>query len=200
VHDDVGLRERKKTETRKAISDAALALAVERGPAEVTVDDIADAAGVSARTVFNYFGTKEAAILGIDPARRRQLLDRLESRPATESPLEAVRAALHDTTGDGGAVAWRTRARLARDHPQLQSAYLASFASLEDELTAVLAQRLDADVATDPYPRLVVIVSLTAMRVALDHAMDHGRTGADEVTAAIDDAFATLGAGLRRTP
>lgn len=55
-----GLRERKKAETRQALAEAALALAVERGPAAVTVDDIADAAGVSARTVFNYFPTKES--------------------------------------------------------------------------------------------------------------------------------------------
>src|SRR5688500_7564486 len=126
MHLNVGLRERKKAETRKAIADAALALAVERGPAAVTVDDIAAAAGISPRTVFNYFATKEDAILGVDAERRRDLLDRLEARPADESPLRALREAMRDSTGSSeGAVAWRTRARLARQHPQLQAAYIA---------------------------------------------------------------------------
>ena len=62
MHEDLGLRERKKAETRQAIADAALALALERGPGDVTVDDIAAAAGVSARTVFNYFARKEDLI------------------------------------------------------------------------------------------------------------------------------------------
>lgn len=201
MHDQVGLRERKKAVTRKAIGDAALALAIERGPADVTVDDIAAAADVSPRTVFNYFATKEAAILGVDPERRRQLLDRLDARPALEAPLDALREALRDSTDDdsgAGAIAWRTRARLARQHPQLQTAYLASFASLEDDLTESVARRAGIDPDADPYPRLVVTVALTAMRVAVDHALDHGRTDGSDFAAAVDDAFVTLATGLRR--
>jgi AcrR family transcriptional regulator len=205
VYEAVGLRERKKSETRRAIADAALALALERGPHAVTVDDIAAAAGISPRTVFNYFATKEEAILGLDPDRRRDLLERLADRPAGEAPLEALRVAFQDTTTEGsGAVAWRTRARLARDHPQLHSAYLASFASLEDELTAVLAERLGVDPAREPLPRLAVTIALTAMRVAVDHALAAGRSEQADLTAAVDAAFAAVATGLaptdRRTP
>jgi AcrR family transcriptional regulator len=209
VHHPVGLRERKKVETHRAIATAALALAVERGPAAVTVDDIAEAAGVSPRTVFNYFGTKEAAILGVDAERRQELVDRIESRPDGEAPLEALREALRDAAerGDsdagGGAVAWRTRARLAREHPQLQSAYVASFTALEDELTGAVGRRTGIDPAHDPYPRLVASLALTAMRVAVDHALatesaDDRRT--DAIDTAIDRSFATLGAGLPQPP
>jgi AcrR family transcriptional regulator len=200
VHLDGGLRERKKSDTRRAIADAALRLALRRGPAAVTVDDIAADAGVSPRTVFNYFATKEEAILGIDPERRRQLLDHLEARPADEPPLDALRASLRASAGaDGGtgAVAWRTRARLAREHPQLQTAYLASFAALEDELTAAIARRVGLDPASDAYPRLVVAMALTAMRVAVDHALARGRTDGDGLTESVDDAFALLAGGLR---
>jgi AcrR family transcriptional regulator len=54
-----GLRERKKRETRDAIAAAALALFLERGYDAVTVVDVAVAANVSEKTVFNYFATKE---------------------------------------------------------------------------------------------------------------------------------------------
>jgi AcrR family transcriptional regulator len=197
VHDG-GLRERKKSETRRAISTAALALAVERGPAALTVDDIAAAAGVSPRTVFNYFGTKEAAILGFDPDRRAALLERLQARPATEAPLTALREALRggDDDRSGGAVAWRTRARVAREHPQLQAAYIASHTSVEDDLTRALAARLGRDPIVDPYPRLVVTAALNAMRVAVDVVLASGRADHADFTAAIDAAFATLAGGL----
>jgi AcrR family transcriptional regulator len=59
------LRERKKQRTRRAIHDAAFALAAERGLAQVTVGDICAEAGISERTFFNYFPSKAAATLGI---------------------------------------------------------------------------------------------------------------------------------------
>ena len=61
-----GLRERKKAETRAALHAAAVRLFLERGPADVTVSDICEAAGVSARTFFNYFDAKEEALLPWD--------------------------------------------------------------------------------------------------------------------------------------
>jgi hypothetical protein len=60
-----GLRERKKQATREALREAALLLALERGPDNVRVDDIADAAGVSPRTYNNYFSSREQAIVAV---------------------------------------------------------------------------------------------------------------------------------------
>ncbi|MFQ6155286.1 TetR family transcriptional regulator [Micrococcus luteus] len=66
VEDGPGtLRERKKQLTRRAIHDAAFALAAERGLAQVTVADICAGAGISERTFFNYFPSKAAAVLGL---------------------------------------------------------------------------------------------------------------------------------------
>lgn len=59
------LRERKKRQTRRAIHDAALALALDRGLAQVTVADVCAAASISERTFFNYFPSKVAATLGL---------------------------------------------------------------------------------------------------------------------------------------
>lgn len=188
-----GLRERKKLATRQAISAAALRLAVEHGPAQVTVDDIAAAADVSPRTVFNYFATKEEAILGVDPDRRQQVRDRLTARPADEAPLVALREAMRGDDPEG-AVSWRARARLAREHPQLQSAYIAGFVQLEDDLTATMAARLGVDPITDPYPRLAVTVALAALRVAVQNAIDVDRV--DAMAELVDAAFAYVAAGM----
>lgn len=188
-----GLRERKKAETRQAISAAALDLALRLGPQAVTVDAIAAAADVSPRTVFNHFATKEEAIVGVSPANRATVVDRLLDRPADEPPLIALREALR-RDDPAGAVSWRTRARLARDHPQLQSAYVAGFAQLEDDLTAAVAHRLDVDPVADPYPRLVVAVTLATLRVAVQHAIDVERV--DELDTVVDHAFATIATGL----
>jgi AcrR family transcriptional regulator len=194
-----GLRERKKTATRRAISDAALALAVERGPMAITVEDIAAAADVSPRTVFNYFPSKEAAILGFDPENLQDLVDRLDARPVAEAPLEALRETMRGSSTDD-ALSMQTRARLTADNPQLQSAFIAGFAKLEDQLTDAMAARLGLDIATDSYPRLVVKVGLTAMRVAVAQAIaqphNEAAGSAAAVTKAVDDAFNALAAGL----
>src|SRR5437870_12413177 len=65
-----GVRERKKQATREALRAAALRLALERGPDNVRVDDIAEAAGVSPRTYNNYFSSREQAIVAAVTAER----------------------------------------------------------------------------------------------------------------------------------
>ena len=62
------MREKKKDATRKALREAALRLAMEHGPDNVRVDDIADAAGVSPRTYNNYFSSREQAIVALTSA------------------------------------------------------------------------------------------------------------------------------------
>lgn len=92
--DDVRpLRERKKELTRRAIHDAAMALALDRGFAQVTVADICAGAGISERTFFNYFPTKIAAVLGLPEAPLSEAQERrfLEgSRPLMDDVCELV--------------------------------------------------------------------------------------------------------------
>ncbi|HEY2222607.1 helix-turn-helix domain-containing protein, partial [Actinomycetospora sp.] len=101
----VGRRERKKQATRAALSEAAVRLSLEHGVENVTVEQIADDADVSLRTFFNYFSSKEEAVVAGDAARGEVLVERFRARPDSESILTALRVAVlahvDGLTGEG---------------------------------------------------------------------------------------------------
>ena len=86
-----GLRERRKQETRQAISDIATRMFVERGFEEVTIAQVADAAGVAKMTVTNYFPRKEDLVFDRAEAVVRHLADVIAARAPGESMLAASR-------------------------------------------------------------------------------------------------------------
>lgn len=90
VTTEVGKREAHKIATRAAIQAAADALFDERGYTNTTVRDIADAAGVTERTLFRYFSGKEALLVKDVEAWLPILGDEIRRRPTEESPLDAV--------------------------------------------------------------------------------------------------------------
>src|SRR5262249_57898948 len=86
-----GLRQRKRRETRAALSRAAMRLCLQRGGWEnVTVDDIAAAANVSPRTFRNYFSTKSEAVAAMHLERMLFIGDELLARPSDEQPLTSI--------------------------------------------------------------------------------------------------------------
>ncbi len=87
---EAGLRERKKAMTRTAISDVATRLFIQRGYDAVTVAEVADAAGVSIKTVFNYFGSKEELFLDRDAAMHELVAATVGDRPHGARPTEAL--------------------------------------------------------------------------------------------------------------
>jgi|SRR5207253_1525702 len=87
----VGLREWKKARTRREIADSAMQLFAQRGFDHVTVAEVAAAAGVSEKTVFNYFPTKEDLFFDEVPEREAALREAIRGR----SPGESIPAALH---------------------------------------------------------------------------------------------------------
>jgi AcrR family transcriptional regulator len=201
MSETTGLRERKKAQTRRALTAAAIRLSTERGsPDRVTVEEISEAADVSPRTFFNYFSSKEDAVLGVDPERRTELRAELELRPAEEGPVEALRAALLSTAEDidENAELWAQRLQLVREHPSLSAGYVASFADFERGLVEAMAARLDLDPDADLYPAIVVATALTIMRVTVKHwqANDADTPLAD----LLDLAFDQLADGLTLPP
>ncbi|MFJ5697808.1 TetR/AcrR family transcriptional regulator [Arthrobacter sp. NPDC093139] len=87
-------RELNKAATRQAISDSTLELLRSKGPGKFTVEDIAEAAGISRRTFFNYFSSTEAAIASVTHGFLDIALQQFRLRPADEPILESARAAL----------------------------------------------------------------------------------------------------------
>lgn len=86
----MGLRELKKARTRKAISDLATRLFMERGYDEVTVAEIAQQAEVAVTTLFNYFPTKESLVFDEVEQREADLLKAIKSRKEGSSILDAL--------------------------------------------------------------------------------------------------------------
>ena len=108
----MGLRERKRRATRDAIERAAIALVSERGYDNVTVAQICEASSVSQGTFFNYFRTKDAAIVGIGEYDRCGLCARRIRSP--HALLDAARHA-HLVPRGGGIVRLGKRHRGAAD-------------------------------------------------------------------------------------
>src|SRR3954464_6424010 len=93
---EAGLRERKKQATRELIADAAMQLFSRRGFDQVTVAEVADAAGVSEKTVFNYFPAKEDLVFPDGEARWAALLEEIRDRPQGTSLIDVFRAETHE--------------------------------------------------------------------------------------------------------
>lgn len=162
-----GLRERKKEATRKALHEAATRLAIEHGLDAVTVEAIADAAGVSRRTFSNYFAGKEDALLHGDEERMSLLLDSFAARPPGEPPWAALRgacAAVFEST-DEPDPQMAVQARLARQHPSVLARLLTHYASVERRLAGIIAER-EGRPADDPAARVLAAAFFTALRIA----------------------------------
>jgi AcrR family transcriptional regulator len=195
-----GLRERKKAETRDALASAALRLADERGPDRVTVDDIASAAGVSSRTFFNYFSSKEDAIVGSSESTTARVVDALAARPEREAPIDALRAAIHASADhlQADPDVWLIRHRLVGRYPALGVRYAARLAAVEHELVLEIARRTRLDAAVDTYPAVIVGAALAASRVALSVWQERDQRGS--LPALFDEVFDQLASGFTLVP
>ncbi|MGW0585816.1 acyl-CoA-like ligand-binding transcription factor [Streptomyces sp. NPDC002920] len=174
----VGLRERKKRETRVALSRATIGLCVQRGWDNVTVEDIAAAANVSVRTFRNYFSSKAEAIAAGHLERMRRIADSLRARPATEPLWDSIAHAVQaqfvpqgDTVGSPRDRRWTDGLRLMLAEPALQGEVVKANAAAQEELAKAIAERTGTDVTRDVYPQLVAAVIGASSAVAVEHCL-----------------------------
>ncbi len=188
-------RERKKEATRQALRAAAVDLTSERGLAGVTIEAITERADVAPRTFFNYFSTKEEAVLGHDPDRPRRLRDAVRARPAGEPTLDSLRAVLVEDLASRAldSAKFLRLMRLIRSEPHLLAEQLARWDETERSLIAAVTERRDPD-GGDLYPLLVVGAAAAAVRVAIMSWC--AREGRDSLMALAGAAFDSLAAGL----
>ncbi|MEJ8281650.1 TetR/AcrR family transcriptional regulator [Pseudonocardia spirodelae] len=194
-----GRRERKKAATRVALASAALRLCSSRGLDAVTVEQIADAADVAPRTFFNYFTSKEEAVVAGNAASADTLLTAFAARPGDEPVTESLRRALHAVVTDPGYLDRVRALRSLSAHPTVVAHQLAAFAAQERALAEAVVARTGTDPARDLYPTLAAAAAVTGLRVAVQHWLgDHGTDPrAPSLPALVDEAMAVFDAGLR---
>ncbi|MEU1520618.1 TetR/AcrR family transcriptional regulator [Nocardia rhamnosiphila] len=202
-HAEPGLRERKKRETRLALSLATIRLSIEKGWDAVTVEEIAAAVGVSDRTFRNYFGSKAEAVASRHLDRMYEIGRLLGARPASEPLWSAITAAvLHGyEVGEGDTQAnWSGDTRWAEGVGEILSqsavrgAVLEADALAQRELAAAVAGRVGADPDRDLYPKLVAAVVGSACAVATEHART--TRPPESLAAALRAALTQVAAGL----
>ncbi len=201
-----GLRERKKADTRRALSDAALDLAFAHGLDNVTREEIAAAAGVSVRTFTNYFNGKYEALAYRQTERLRRGLAVLRSRPPEEplwaalehALLDPLEADYDDVYGEEHQAPSGQELIEVRKLLMNSSVRNAVPRELFDEWRAAIAERTGTDPDRDLYPSLV----LSVMR-AIGEASAEAYVRADPpvpVTGLMRAAFAHVRDGLPEPP
>jgi AcrR family transcriptional regulator len=195
----VGLRETKKLRTRQEIADKAMGLFVKRGFDHVTVAEVAAAADVSEKTVYNYFPTKEDLFFDEVPAREAALVEAVRNR----RPGESVAAALERLQAAGcGRLCSEGFARFARiidESPALQAKELEVMARYTDALAGAIqselgVNELDAKVAAN----VLVTVQWQHFRNARAHALAgrHGPAAERKLRSELKRAYRLLEHGL----
>jgi AcrR family transcriptional regulator len=177
----ISLRERKRTETWAALHDAAARLTLEKGPESVTVEQIATAANVSPRTFFNYFSTKEDAILGLqEPSIDASLLEGFSpDHDLLEQVSRLLIAVVHST--EGGEADASRRIEVVTAYPALRQRRYAYFLQVERLVRDVVAAALTdsgrwqaalSRNSAEDVARMIVLVAGAPMRYAFQQSAD----------------------------
>jgi AcrR family transcriptional regulator len=154
----LGLRERKKQQTRETITRAALRLFASRGYDETTLADIATAADVAPRTIFAYFESKEDILLCEESGFLSELERRLDDRPEGTTTVDAIRDFLSSIEHPDEEA--KLRKEIIAANPALQVKMRGRHAQLEPMLADSIAKDLSAEPG-DIRP-LLVAASITA--------------------------------------
>jgi AcrR family transcriptional regulator len=208
-----GLRERKKQRTRREISDVATRLFIERGFDRVTLAEIADAAEVSVKTIFNHFGSKEDLYFDRADELRESFVRTVTERPEGVGVLDALHRLLRENVvpfpGRGwsgldtpeGYARFRSFLLTQDASPTLVAKRMTIGADVHDHLTAVIAAQVGRKPG-DPAIRTLGAM-LNAMNALRDQVLREClrdelpiRTTRRRVVAVVDEGFARMKAAF----
>jgi AcrR family transcriptional regulator len=166
----VSLVERKRQLVRDELTEAALKLLAHQDFEDTTMEEMAAAAGVSRRTFFRYFQSKEDVVVESLSLLGLELSQTMQGRPPAESPEIAVQRTLLLVFSDKLSEhpeKFRRLAQVLVQNPALQASYLQRQVSWKAALAAELAARMQVDPARDPRPAILVAVGFAAFDTAL---------------------------------
>jgi AcrR family transcriptional regulator len=189
----LGLRDRKKIQTRKVIRNEAMRLIEENGYANTTVEQIAEAAEVSPSTFFRYFPSKEMVLMAND--LDRVTIEALERQPADMPSLPAFRRALEITMATLSEDEWRferARLRMVLSIPELKAAQFDEYRKTVVSLTEADCRRTGRE--PDDFEVRVFVGALAGGLMAI---LDHAPGVPERMYRALD--FMEAGMPLRST-
>jgi AcrR family transcriptional regulator len=192
----IDIRQRRRAVVADEIERVAIELFAQRGYTTVTVDDIAEACGISPRTFFRYFPAKADVVR----AHQRRLFDRLEralaARPPTEGPVTALRQAFLATTqmrpDDRERVV--LVGRLLVEAGEIIDRDVGFEADRRGALVSLVAARAGVDPAADPRPAVVVAAMTAGAQAAFRAWLEAGGEG--ELAASMANALDLLEQGV----
>jgi len=187
------LRERTRRAVHSEITATAMRLFAENGFEATTVDQIAREAGISRRSFFHYFGSKEDLVLGDTVALGEKVRAALEARPASESAWQALREAIMVLRADGMPdISEIALAQLYHDAPSLRARHLEKHLRWQALLAPDVQRRLGLPESElpDPRARALVAAGLACLDAAVDAWYESG--GALDPVQLFDDAIATI--------
>lgn len=188
---DVGLRERKKDATRRALAERAFSLASERGFDGFTITELVTDVGVSRRTFSNYFASKADCIAAVTDGWLDDVLDAIREAPRDASLLEVLHTGL-TAVAQEGVERWGTLQSLAGSEPELQARMLAGDEVVADLVSQEVASRTGLS-TDDIQVRLLAGFAVTAGREVLTRwALGGHSTDNAELAALLDAAFSIL--------
>ena len=171
----MGLREQNKLRTRNAIRQAAITLIAEQGYAKTTVEQIAEAAGVSHTTFFRYFPSKEQVVVG-DEHLHAEARAIVRSMPPGLSHFDLIRhllTELHRLTDDDPWIGNPLRMQLIRTEPLLQKTFQAESERMISDMTQLIADYLG--VAPDDFRLKVFLDAVAGVTFHLATEFDENR-------------------------
>ncbi|GAA0467129.1 TetR family transcriptional regulator [Streptomyces stramineus] len=190
------MAERKRQLVSNELTEAALQLLALKGFDAVTVDEIVTAAGVSKRTFFRYFASKEDVVVQFLADMGADMCAELAARPVEERPSAALLHVVSVPIAACGVHSDRALpvVQLILRTPALRARFLERQAQWRDDLSAGLARRLGLDPGSDLYPQLAAGMALTAFDAVLQRWSDS--EGAEDSAELIERAFAVIAPGL----
>ncbi len=188
-----GLRARKQRETAQRITQVGLRLFLDHGYDATTLDAIAAAAGISRRTFFHYFKSKDDILLSLQSGMGEGIAAAVRNAPPDLRPLEAIRRAIIDAVAGFPSDEMIRIDRLMRSNPSVQARKQASYVEHELALFAALRERWP-DPDQELSLRLTALAAIGALRLSTERFSRDG--GATDLVTLLDAAFDALDSGF----